>query len=170
VLRQNDFVDGLARIYYNASINPAAVKFTSGPKHYEMKQHIIKQLANCRRGLFAVDADVLLDHFDFMETALEDGVSYIEYGTHAHPRTHTRHAHATKLLTLHTENNERVYTGDSTFIIMDTLKEELIRRFLHDPATDRGRAKAAIATQVMAKHGPAWSKRFTQRVQDVFVF
>lgn len=144
----NDFVDGLARIYFNTSdVNPAAFRFNAGQDHTDMKKRITSQLRECGRGLFAADASVMLDHFDFMETALEDGVSFIEL-----------------------ENGERFYTDESTFIVMDTLKEDLLRRFTHDPAANQAKAKAAVASQVQIKQSPRWTKRFGQRVQDVFVF
>lgn len=72
--------------------------------------------------------------------------------------------------TTHTENGERFYTDESTFIVMDTLKEDLLRRFMHDPAANQAKAKAAVASQVQIKQSPRWTKRFGQRVQDVFVF
>jgi hypothetical protein len=112
VYRQNDFVDGLARIYFNTSdINPAAFRFNAGQDHTDMKKRITSQLRECGRGLFAADASVILDHFDFMETALEDGVSFIELGTwpDAPPHHPSRLAHTAR----HTHTHQKMVSGST---------------------------------------------------------
>jgi hypothetical protein len=129
------FMESLHQLYYGRESSKRLMyDFTSGAA--DMANHI----RECHHGLFVVDAKQMLAHFDFMETATEDAVPHINH------------------------EGEQVYTTNATFIVTDTIQEQVLRQ-----ATSLG-TTAPIMEHMKAKYSAQWTKRFGQRIAQIFVF